>query len=617
MSILFAKKFHLEFSSRRTSAPTTGVSHFEVKPAFVEYELNPGFGGPCPDFPRADTSDASWPFRARFRSFPAAGTPTLEIWIYWGVRGDPGGITWKFYGKKYTWTTVPAPNLNVWQDYSLDVEMTSSSTFDLTLDVNNTTYTPTSIGSTFGPITQSDGATVLTITGNADQPSFLLLTPLESADLEYQDDPMVYVDLFNSVEYADQAWSATEVYRYGDSDLVSDSSSLSLAFNNVMEIIVGPYFSPNYIADDYVADGTLAGSAQINVDYSIVVEAAATLAGDFQLVVSGGTQKETTLTAFGDAVMTVAGDKVSLGTATLAGDFQSQVTADLSSDLTQDLATDFQLTATLSGSILGQASLAADFQTDITATRFLEASAALSADFSSTCLGGRIVGPVELYPIEWQDIAEWDQWPFAVWEKRGLLMAAEFTGVFNGGKILEGAAGIDADSQLAALGGYLTEGAAAFESTFDLEPGIGKITGGAALVISDVQLLAAAVVTLGAFVDLAGDFQSSATAIMVFDESLAFESTFAVDTQARRFRGITETLSGSTQIGAVPGLILGGQVTMPAFTAVLTVGTIFKVDEYRTIRVLPENRAWSMVQETRQVPVNPQSRQWLVEGYEI
>lgn len=604
MTYQIAKKFQINFSARWVEPPTdltNDKQYFILKSASTQS-----------DYPTSPPALFAWPFQASMSKATGATTATCQVLAY--IANKDVNDDWHIYRVDITFVDIALPVVNTWKNYELSIEYPGDPTpvgdktaVNAYLKIDGVNASITGSSPLIFDVYES-------FAGTASDPEYMLMTPLDGVSfIDPLDD-----GYDNAVEYDNMSWQSSPLFYDVGVDLVATTafSKLDVAVNP-MEIIVGPYFSPSYIADDYVADGTLASSADIDVDYSIIVEAAAALAADFQTAVSGGTQKDITLTAFGDAVLTAAGDKVSLGTATLECQSEFAVAADLASDLTQDLASAFTVTVSAAGRVNGQATLATDSEFAVTATRLIDIEVDLASDFQSTCLAGRIVGPVELYPTQWQDIAEWDQWPFGVWEKRGLLMASVFEGLFNGGKIVDGAAGVDADSQISALGGYLTEGAAALESDFQFEPGIGKLTGGAALVISDVALTADAVVVLGAIVDLAGDFQTAAAAVVVFDESVSFESQFDANIQARRFLGITQDLAASTAVTAQPGLIHGGQATFDALTAVLSVGTIFKVDEYRTIRVLPESRAWNMVRETRQATVNPQSRTWLVEGYEI
>lgn len=653
MSYLTARKIRIVFRARWVQPPTDSDglhTYFAIAAPVDTFEDEPAETGRSAEYPRTynvlsgstvDQNDTNnsvdprfWPLFLYYRntstSPASSGSLTITGWVADRSDVSPSidpGSTWYTATYQANFLSLPKPAAGEWHDYAIEIEYperyvdpgvssfngyvndTGFMTVRFWMDgvekdinsftIDSVTYTEPIIGASSINFSSEDTGTPRT------ENNYQLIVPQISRGLDFYsynttDVPMTFN---NAIEYDSQGVSYIGNYIDGTS--------------NVLEVIIGPYFSPSYIADDYVADGTLAAEANLTASGGGLVLASASLAADFQQATSGSTQKDITLTAFGDSVMTVSGDKVSLLEADLAADFQFDVSADLSSDLSHEFVADFQISVTATKTADAEAAVAGDFQIDVTATRIVDAQATLDTTFDSECMGGRIVEPNEPYPIYWQDIGEWDQWPFSVWEKRGLLMASVFEGYFNGGKIVEGAAGIESDTQLAANGGYLTEGSADLDTTFDFEPGIGKLTGGAGLVITDVDMTTDAVVTLSGQADLAADFQFDTTPIVAFNESVSMSTEFAVTATPKRTIGFTEDLATTVTVAVIGSYIHGGSANLVCDSSTLTVGTIFKVDEYRTLRVLPESRVWSMVRETRTNRVIPETRAWLVEGYEI
>lgn len=288
---------------------------------------------------------------------------------------------------------------------------------------------------------------------------------------------------------------------------------------------------------------------------------------------------------------------------------------------------------------------------------------------SLSCTVTRIRELARMQPVVWDEIDDWDDWPYDLWDPdftpENLRATTELTA--NVLLVVANGASVQSTSSLiSAITGFLVNGNANITSTAELliYPVLNKgqlaadLESLATINAQAFRLLKSAEVSLSSSTTVSADVvriqpgtvsmsaefalncqatlippvrgsadlsaQSSLTAEAEVRISAAadFASAFTQTTQINKRTGVIANVSSVFNVDATGFKVVFGNAQLLSQGFILTVGRVFGFDDYttyiveqetRNLLISTESRQWIIDQETAQLKIRPESRIYQVE----
>ena len=387
----------------------------------------------------------------------------------------------------------------------------------------------------------------------------------------------------------------------------------------VHNAVIGRVVADDYVADDYVSDGSMVAFGSITVTATSVILGEIPLVSAFAITVV----PEVVRPGSAELAAALAVAATAEVTRNAEADLSAVILQTASAELTLGAAADLTVVATTQATPttlqLALADLSATADLTVTA-RFAithEAVAGLTAAFTQSTIGGLIIEPNDLYPVTWDGVDLWANWPWSQWEKRGQHNFAQFGTAATLDRLVGGTAQLAVEATVTTEPGYVISAEATLAAEFTCEPSIDLIRGGAVLAVSAGTLEVSAEITASGVAVLASQatLQGSLTGLTRATSNLIFRA--GIQTTVSVNYSAESALNTEFTLTPVAGFQTQAEAAITSESTLTTLASKFIIDKYRTITVLPETRNWQMVKETRTQQIPATTRTWLVEGYEV
>ena len=380
-------------------------------------------------------------------------------------------------------------------------------------------------------------------------------------------------------------------------------ATLSSAFvstatsNKIIGVIVGRYFSEDYVEPGYVTDDTFNANSTLATTGTLFKGLVETLSAAFGLDSAAnmlyGTDYGLELVVYSlvetESEETLAGEVLNAGTFTLTADsyvYQGGV-AVLSSEFTFVLAPRFDH--------YGTADLAAAF------------SVAATGGFS-----GQIIDMADQVSVyTWDDPPTWENMNNGVWSVNGLLDQTQFTLTILAGLVQAGEATVVSQATLTTTATFVTFAAATLESYFSLISG-SRIVKDAEVV--NMAMVATVVATGLRTQEIAatmfGACELTTTAYVQWSTTVTLSATAsAVTVGGVRWLTPAAVVQSAATMATVGGVRwLTPTAVLAAHAAILARGSLSKIDPYRRYKVAAEARTIQVSADNRTIMVSENTR---------
>jgi len=371
--------------------------------------------------------------------------------------------------------------------------------------------------------------------------------------------------------------------------------------NKIIGVIVGRYFSDDYVEPGYVTDDTFNASSTLAATGSLFKGLVETVSAAFGLNATAnmlyGTDYGIELIVYSLVVTeseeTLAGEVLNAGTFTVTADgyvYQGGV-AVLSSEFTFALAprTDHY----------GTADLAAAF------------SVAVTGNFLGTIID--MADQVSVYT--WDDPPTWENMNNGVWSVNGLLDQTQFTLTILCGIVQAGEATATATATLTTTATFVTFATAVLESYFSVISG-SRIVKDAEVVVMPViaTLTATGLRTQEIAAAMFGACELTTTASVQWSAAadLSVVATVATVGGVRWLTPQASVQSTATMVTVGGVRWLTPTAVLAAHAAIVARGSLSKIDPYRRYKVTAETRTIPVSADNRTIMVPENTRVFLI-----